>query len=134
MNQAGIAFPKTPIATFSGGDVEPVLPLDVTGTGRPAGYTPIVVTSPLLEATGKTITHAGPLIALNDFTLEGYDSAVPLVQISGTSVTNTGGAVFSLSGASEVSTYGPLLGLDTGANASLAGLIDATGASTVELG
>jgi hypothetical protein len=134
MSHAGIAFPNTPIATFSGGDVEPVVPLDVTGTGRVAGYTPIVVTSPLLEATGTTITHAGSLIALNDFTLEGFTTTVPLVQISGTSVTNTGGPLFSLDGASEVSTYGPLLGLDTGATASLAGLIGATGASTVKLG
>jgi hypothetical protein len=119
------------LATFGTGAPNPVTPLALSGGGT------AVVTAPLLMATGDPITHTGAILTLdNSAAIVGAssDTTTALVDINGTTVTNTGGAVFSLDGGSVLTTFGPVLRVKGDGSASLAGVMSMGGGSVVALG
>jgi hypothetical protein len=121
----------TSLATFSAGAANAVTPLAIGGGGV------AVLTAPLLEATGTPITHDGAIVTLDNAAAivgASEDTTTPLVKIDGTALTNTGGAVFNLSGGSALTTFGPVLALQAEGSATLAGVMSIGGGSVVALG
>ncbi len=121
----------TSLATFSAGAANAVTPLAIGGGGV------AVLTAPLLEATGTPITHDGAIVTLDNAAAivgASEDTTTPLVKIDGTALTNTGGAVFNLSGGSVLTTFGPVLALQAEGSATLAGVMSIGGGSVVALG
>ena len=119
------------LATFGTGAPNSVTPLALSGGGT------AVVTAPLLAATGDPITHSGAILTLdNSAAIVGAssDTSTPLVDINGTTVTNTGGAVFNLDGGSALIAFGPVLRVKGDGSASLAGVMSIGGGSVVALG
>ncbi len=131
------------LATFSSGEGAvslpngPLLALDGVGQLGLSGAGTAVVTSPLIAETGSAISHAGTMVTLqNEAAIVGAssDTTTPLVKIEGTTLTNTGGPVFALSGSTALTFFGPLLSLANGATAELAGVIALGNTSQVALG
>jgi FecR protein len=118
--------PGTPLATFGSGPANTIAPLEISMPGN-AG-----VKAPLLEATGSHITHVGPMVSLDPSFILGdsSDRTTPLVRIDATTLVNTGGPVFDVSDGSAIAASGPLLKLENGGNAALAGVLRLTGGST----
>lgn len=119
------------LATFETGTPNSVTPLALSGGGT------AVVTAPLLAATGDPITHSGAIVTLDNAAAivgASTDTSTPLVDINGTTVTNTGGSVFSLDGGSVFTTYGPVLRIKGDGGASLAGVMSIGGGSIVASG
>ncbi len=117
--------PATSLGTFSAGPASTVIrPVPVEST----------LSAPLLEITGTTITHDGPMMTLDNgtsITGAAGDTTTPLVKIEGTSLTNTGLPLLRLSGNSAVTTSGPLFAQRSGSSVTLSGgpMIQATGGS-----
>ena len=119
------------LATFGTGAPNSVTLLAFSGGGT------AVVTAPLLAATGDPITHSGAILTLdNSAAIVGAssDTTTALVDINGTTVTNTGGAVFNLDGGSALIAFGPVLRVKGDGSASLAGVMSIGGGSVVSLG
>jgi hypothetical protein len=121
----------TSLATFNAGTANAITPIEISGGGT------AVVTAPLLPVTGDTITHDGPMVSMQTgATLVGSptDTTTPLLIMEGTTLTNTGGAVFTLGGDALLTFFGPLLSLPAGATAELAGIMALGDTSQVALG
>ncbi len=131
LNNAALGLAEgTSLATFQGGVANAVNPQQFQG-----GVS--VVTDPILTVTGDTITHVGTIVSLeNGAAIVGAptDTITPVANIGGTNLTNTGGHVFTLTGESVLTTFAPLLNLQEGATATLAGIMAIGGDSAVALG
>jgi hypothetical protein len=139
--------PGTSLMTFTSGDTAedlpsgPLLSLSTnppTSSGGVAvsGRGTILVTSPLVTEVRNPVTHTGAMVTLDSSFIVGAssDTSTPLVDINGTTVTNTGGAVFNLDGVSGLTAFGPILRVKGDGSASLAGVMSIGGGSVVHLG
>ncbi|HYL79652.1 MAG TPA: FecR domain-containing protein, partial [Candidatus Acidoferrum sp.] len=158
LNNTAIAMSGTPVAEFTSGPANAIVPLDISGA--PGTVYDLnnfnIATSPLLPVTGNSITHTGPLISLNNAALIlGFDASaafggatdlasvlgngannidpttvtgtiVPVVRVAGTSVTNTGGALVTMTNSSGLFTLGSLLSLEGGSFTATGPGLDAT--------
>jgi hypothetical protein len=122
--------------TFRSGSANTILPLDIAGPGT------VLLTDPLLSATGDPITHTGAIVTLRpgdspyptSILADSSSANAPLVQVQATNLTNTGGSIFDLSESVLTGYGGPILSLKEGGTATLAGLVTADSASEVSLG
>ncbi|HWU40879.1 MAG TPA: FecR family protein, partial [Candidatus Acidoferrum sp.] len=112
----------TSLATFNSGTASTnVLPV-------PSGA---VISTPLLTVTGSPITHSGTMVTVDPSLLTGStgETVAPLAVVNGTSLTNSGGPIFDVSN-SFISAIWPVLQLQPGANATLAGVMNIAGSSS----
>lgn len=117
------------LASFTGGSANAMTPLAVTGPGT------ATITGPLITAIGGPISHTGSLVTLTGGSaiVGAVAESAPLFSVSGTSLTNSG-SLLDLDGLSSLWLEGPILGLASGASASLGGALALSGGSEAALG
>ena len=102
----------TSVMTFGPGSPNTVVPIGVTGTGMESSVVALPAAG-TFAITGNPITHSGPLLGMSAAALVANDSTTPLMQVNGTTFTNSG-PLISLTGGSILSVSGPVLDITNG--------------------